>query len=522
MLFIRLRVCLRHLIFLSIVSFLYFLSNFAYASRVGYCDYGVIANQDGTVGVHGIWYEGGKQKVCPKPNFSKTLQWQLEQDKFKGASEIKAPVVSARTGAQSVGTVTATVIDERGKRQVMAEIHAKARQGGKMLGKGAVNIARGLGSANPYVRAFLIAEAALTGSQFFWSDEKGDFVQESDDETRIVFTTSNGSGISIGSTDEKGLKTKCPDCTVIGIVKGSVVANEMATSYCKSQTYKTSGNKTRNYNAVGWSGYCYDTEGNRISNDKAVKIAKYIDYVPMTLDEFDKEATPEAQEDPDVWVNTATDTQSQSKPRVTVLDGDAYSNPYTDPTDGKTKQTGWRFRGGLVDEYDVPRPDLTPDSPQAPRTEPPTNTGSGTGTGTGDDTGTGDGDKDGDKDDDDPKNGTGSGTGIGSGNKNPTETEDLCEKHPEILACQQMGTVEDGFFDDISIPQITDDKTWSEDNFLPSNGVCPAPKSFNLFGKPIYISYEPLCRFLQQVRFIILVAFILMSAYLVFGSLRKE
>ena len=97
----------------------------------------------------------------------------------------------------------------------------------------------------------------------------------------------------------------------------------------------------------------------------------------------------------------------------------------------------------------------------------------------------------------------------------------LCDFFPDILACDKMGKPEEGMFDAISIPQTTDDRTWSSDDFLPPNGVCPQPKSFNIWGKPVQISYEPLCVFMEKVRFAVLLGFIIMSAFIVFGSLRK-
>ena len=97
----------------------------------------------------------------------------------------------------------------------------------------------------------------------------------------------------------------------------------------------------------------------------------------------------------------------------------------------------------------------------------------------------------------------------------------LCDFFPDILACDKMGKPEEGMFDAISIPQTTDDRTWSSDDFLPPNGVCPQPKSFNIWGRPIQISYEPLCVFMEKVRFAVLLGFIIMSAFIVFGSLRK-
>lgn len=97
----------------------------------------------------------------------------------------------------------------------------------------------------------------------------------------------------------------------------------------------------------------------------------------------------------------------------------------------------------------------------------------------------------------------------------------LCDFFPDILACDKMGKPEEGMFDAISIPQTTDDRTWSSDDFLPPNGVCPQPKSFNIWEKPVQISYEPLCVFMEKVRFAVLLGFITMSAFIVFGSLRK-
>ena len=97
----------------------------------------------------------------------------------------------------------------------------------------------------------------------------------------------------------------------------------------------------------------------------------------------------------------------------------------------------------------------------------------------------------------------------------------LCDFFPDILACDKMGKPEEGMFDAISIHQTTDDRTWSSEDFLPPNGVCPQPKSFNIWGKPVQISYEPLCVFMEKVRFAVLLGFIIMSAFIVFGSLRK-
>lgn len=193
----------------------------------------------------------------------------------------------------------------------------------------------------------------------------------------------------------------------------------------------------------------------------------------------------------------------------------------------------------------TPRPDLTPGSPAAPKANPsPTPNGESSPNPDGkpgsqpDPTPDGspsdktkpdpDGspsDKDKPKPDDKPDP---DGKDDPKKDERPKEGEKpkesgglLCDVFPNILACDKMGKPEEGMFDSIKISQITDDTTWNTDNFLPPNGVCPQPKSFNIWGRPVQISYEPLCVFMQNIRFAVLLGFIIMSAFIVFGSLRK-
>lgn len=125
--------------------------------------------------------------------------------------------------------------------------------------------------------------------------------------------------------------------------------------------------------------------------------------------------------------------------------------------------------------------------------------------------------------------GTGSGNGS-SGNTGGNQAASgvgqgglKCDgEHKGTLACASLGEVKDGFFDDVEIPKKEDATTWKPSYFLPDNGVCPQPKSFNFLGKPIYVSYEPICEFMRQIRFIILLGFTLLSAHIVFSTLRRK
>ena len=197
----------------------------------------------------------------------------------------------------------------------------------------------------------------------------------------------------------------------------------------------------------------------------------------------------------------------------------------------------------------TPRPDLTPGSPAAPKTNPTPTPGENGKPGSQPDPNpdgkpgsqpdpTPDGspsdktkpdpdDSPSGKDKPDPSN-TPDGKDDPKPDDKPKEDEKpkeggglLCDVFPNILACDKMGKPEEGMFDAISIPQTTDDRTWSSDDFLPANGVCPQPKTFTVWGKTMTVSYEPLCTFAEKVRFAVLLSFIIMSAFIVFGSLKR-
>ena len=219
------------------------------------------------------------------------------------------------------------------------------------------------------------------------------------------------------------------------------------------------------------------------------------------------------------------------KEKVSVPAGTVVTIGPITPENGKPVQVTITFgqdsNGNTTAEVaTTQRPDLTPGGSEAPNTKPdpdPTPNPDGKPDKKPDDKPDSDDKPDkrpDDKPDDDP-----SDKDKRKEDKKDDKKEEskglLCDFFPDILACDKMGKPEEGMFDAISIPQTTDDRTWSSDDFLPPNGVCPQPKSFNIWGRPIQISYEPLCVFMEKVRFAVLLGFIIMSAFIVFGSLRK-
>ena len=142
--------------------------------------------------------------------------------------------------------------------------------------------------------------------------------------------------------------------------------------------------------------------------------------------------------------------------------------------------------------------------------------GSGSGTGSGDDgSGSGSG------------SGSGGGSGSSSGGSSSSngsgddgaesgKEDDYCAKNPSSTVCS--GEPKQGDFDDIVIPTKTVDTNWVKDMFLPQNGTCPAPLTANFLGKEIRMSYEPICKLLNQVRFAILLVFAYIAARLGLGG----
>ena len=262
---------------------------------------------------------------------------------------------------------------------------------------------------------------------------------------------------------------------------------------------------------------------------------KHNDKELLDLEKFLKIATPSIDANPTPFVEGTG--KPEYKENIKVPAGTVVTiGPFT-PENGKPVQITITFgqdsNGNSTAKVETTqRPDLDPGSPEAPKSKPDGNPD-----------GKPDGNPDGkpdkkpddkpdsdDKPDKRPDDKPDPDDDPSDKDKRKEDKKDdkkeeskglLCDFFPDILACDKMGKPEEGMFDAISIPQTTDDRTWSSDDFLPPNGVCPQPKSFNIWGKPVQISYEPLCVFMEKVRFAVLLGFIIMSAFIVFGSLRK-
>ena len=412
----------------------------------------------------------------------------------------------------STGAVSNTVVRGRAtqtvaKRTVMQNLLANARRGGRLVARGARFTPGSIVAGYVIESAFNLVAEKLKEEGYEWSDKDGDFVNP---EAYTVECRSIGDSQKYGNDADKNYGWKpCGGISSYGRNMPDV-ATSVYTSIC--QTQEVEGHNFVKAEGDARGGACWGTRdgwGDQLFWYVSLRTVLNKNR-PITQSEFDDIMIPVADKNPTPYVDASGDEEGNipgvSKPEVYLLPGQiVQSDPYTNPQTGLPEQARWKTSDdpsapgvkSRVEETIIPRPDLKPDSPAAPRAKLPEKEKDGTGK-----------DKDGKSDaDKDKKQG---------------DTDGLCEKHPEILACQKMGEVKGKEFDDIKIPHVTDDRTWQPDDFLPSDGVCPQPKTFHVMGKAFSVGYEPLCEVMRQARFIILIAFILMSAYVTFGGLRKE
>lgn len=105
----------------------------------------------------------------------------------------------------------------------------------------------------------------------------------------------------------------------------------------------------------------------------------------------------------------------------------------------------------------------------------------------------------------------------GNPDDKPKEKEPgLCEMYPDIVACQKLGNI-----DAKELPKKTVSLSIDKQNIGPENGTCPAPRQFEIMGKPMAFQWDLLCDFANGIR-PLLVGFAWLSAALAFIGLTRR
>lgn len=88
----------------------------------------------------------------------------------------------------------------------------------------------------------------------------------------------------------------------------------------------------------------------------------------------------------------------------------------------------------------------------------------------------------------------------------PQDAPSLCDKHPDIVACQKLGDIDAKPLEKKTVTLAIN----REEGFGPVNGSCPAPRDFVVMGQSFAFKWDFFCQFADGVRPIIVgVAYIL-------------
>ena len=478
-------------------------------------------------------------------------------EKYVSKQSVSAEIFHSSTGASSAARIGATVEATVSRQSVLSGAFGLVKKGAQLAVSSRGNLY--LGGALLAYEAYQAVKGDLESQGYHYDQAKEEFykdwaarscIWERDDDGRAYDVDCYGVDSSItrhSSTDDPKKQKE-----IEFLMEAQM--ERLARPYWKVKQKELADGRS----VLDWNKYIFDKcyfnwNGGSCSVKKGSDERSVIHFSLkmnqrelLTPQKFLQIATPSIDRNPTPFVEgTGRPGYSEG---VQVSPGTVVTlGPVTGP-DNKPVQiqiTFGRDSNGktTANVNTTPRPDLTPGSPAAPKTNPTPSPGGqpnpnpeGNPDGKPDPTPDGspsdktkpdpDGSPSG-KDKPDPNN-TPEGKDDPKPDDKPKEDDKpktdgglLCEVFPNILACDKMGKPEEGMFDSIKIPHVTDDTTWNTDNFLPPNGVCPQPKSFNIWGRPVQISYEPLCVFMQNIRFAVLLGFIIMSAFIVFGSLRK-
>lgn len=194
----------------------------------------------------------------------------------------------------------------------------------------------------------------------------------------------------------------------------------------------------------------------------------------------------------------------------------ATTEPYTPAGSDTPQQTQFSIdKNGNITATTIPRPDLKPNSSQAPtRTaviKNPTNQDGQTTNQTGQNT-----------------NQTGqqtgqtgqttATTGQNAQQQSQQQQQNFCQQNPRAAACAELG---DADYEDLEIPENVIDLNFEPADIFQTDGVCPQSKIVDLgvFGM-VEFSYQPICDFAALLRPVLIAATIMMCAWFVFESVR--
>ena len=462
-------------------------------------------------------------------------------EKYVSKQSVSAEIFHTSTGASSAARIGATVEATVSRKAVLSGAFGLVKKGAQIAASSRGNLY--IGGALLAYEAYQAVKSDLEFEGYKWDEAKEEFLKEWPARNCIVVRDQNnvlqkvscyGVDSSVLSAYRKGGKSRTE---AEQLMQGQM--EKLAGPFWEKEKHERDNrDKLKFWQYFFLDGCHFNLNGGSCSVKRgsdtrsSVSFNLYMrDTEVLIKEKFLQISTPSIDSNPTPFVEGTGKPEYNEK--VSVPAGTVVTIGPVTPENGKPVQITITFgqdsNGNTTAEVEtIQRPDLIPGGSEAPNTKPdpdPAPNPDGKPDKKPDDKPDPDGNPDkrpDDKPDDDPSDKRKEDKKEDKKDDKKEESKGLlCDFFPDILACDKMGKPEEGMFDAISIPQTTDDRTWTSDDFLPPNGVCPQPKSFNIWGKPVQISYEPLCVFMEKVRFAVLLGFIIMSAFIVFGSLRK-
>ena len=488
-------------------------------------------------------YQIGNSEVTAKVDdgFERLVnkEYKPHFEKYVAKQSVSAEI--SYKGVSAAQKVAVGIESSVARSSVLKNVLARARLGGALVARGAGALSGPYGIALQ-IAAFYLVEQLLSDSGYKYDAKKQDFVTDKEYKYCLKKTVYDRNGnSSLEDVECVGLGVESYKLDSLGDSHLKQYRDAMCRKHWQDllPDYRVQDGYRFGYSSRSGCTAVSDTDNGRSAG---YFIWERQQVEPISQSKFNEIVGPKADAAPSQYVNvTANDDgtipDENESSDVSVEKGTVVQlGPFTDK-DGQAKQLTLTFGKDAqgrttVSIKETPRPDLKPKSSEAPvpekkpRTEiiPNPNPDKKPDT---------DSDKDKDKDGKEKPDSDGKPSdkekpdpnGKPDGGEKPKpddkpKTGLLCEMFPSILACAEMGDVEEN--EPFQVPNIKDETTFSPDNFLPSNGICPAPKTVNILGNSYTVSYDLLCRFAEMSRFLILAIAAVLAARIMFGSQKKD
>jgi putative uncharacterized protein (fragment) len=186
-----------------------------------------------------------------------------------------------------------------------------------------------------------------------------------------------------------------------------------------------------------------------------------------------------------------------------VTGGDAANTfttaPYTPAGSQQAQQTQFIVNNnGNVITNVIPRPDLAPNSSQAPTRE-----------------------QIGGQNEAKPspdKPGTSQPSPSAPSTGQSDGKPDVCKANPNNIACAELGSAD---YQDISLPTQNINLRFDPANIFSTDGTCPKPHTFMIEGHSFTLSYETVCQFARLARPIVILVGMVMAMYMAYSAVKE-